>query len=131
MAGSRPIADPCNTVPASAIAAFLDLLRQWKLAPARGWRMLTGVGWQAGLPTADQIDRVQDLVAIDAGLRPRLVSEWMMTGNPAPLLCGSSPVDYLTRTGTRGHVALAIVMKWMRRNTAKTICGPAQRRLAN
>ena len=91
----------------AAIQAFLELIRAWKLPPARGWRMLTGVGWQAGSLTPDQIDRVQHLVAIDVGLRPRAVGEWMMTGNPAPLLCGASPVDYLTRTGTRGYVALA------------------------
>ena len=95
---------------------FLELIRVWKLPPARGWRMLTGVGWQAGSLTADQIDRVQHLVAIDAGLRPTAVGEWMMTtGNPAPLLCGASPVDDLTRTGTRGYVALAQqVDRWAR-----------------
>ncbi len=52
-----------------AIAAFLELLAAWKLPPARGWRMLTGLGYRAGSLTPDQIARVQHLVAIDAGMR--------------------------------------------------------------
>ena len=43
------------------------------------------------------------------------VGEWMVSGNPTPLLCGSAPVDYLTRTGTRGYEALAQqVDRWVR-----------------
>ena len=100
---------------ASAIPAFLDLMRRWKLAPTRGWRMLTGVTWSAGSLTADQIDRVECLIAIDAGLHSADVGKWMTTGNPMPLLCGASPVNYLTRTGTRGYVALAQqVDRWAR-----------------
>jgi hypothetical protein len=93
----------------TALQAFHDLLLAWKLPPARGWRMLTGVGWQAGSLTSDQIARVEHLVAIDAGLRAIRMSpgEWMVTANPAPVLSGSAPVDYLTRAGTRGYEALA------------------------
>jgi hypothetical protein len=71
--------------------------------------MLTGVGWQAGSLTPDQIARVEHLVAIDVGLRAIRMSpsEWMVTTNPAPVLSGSAPVDYLTRAGTRGYAALA------------------------
>ena len=92
---------------AGAIAAFLDLLRQWKLAPTRGWRMLTGVTWSAGSLTPDQIARVECLIAINSGLHSADVGKWMTTGNPSLLLCGTTPVDYLTRAGTRGYVALA------------------------
>ncbi len=85
------------------------MLRAWKLPPARGWRMLTGVGWQAGSLTADQVTRVEHLVAVDTGLRAMKLDpgEWMLTPNPASVLAGSAPVDYLTRTGTRGCEALA------------------------
>ena len=69
--------------------------------------MLTGGGWQAGSLTPDQIARVECLIAIDAGLHSADVGKWMTTGNPMPLLCGATPVDYLTRAGTRGYVALA------------------------
>ncbi len=89
------------------IAAFTDLMRQWKLAPARGWRMLTGVSWSAGSLTPDQLARVECLIAIDAGLHSADVGRWMTTGNASPLLCGASPVDYLTKAGTRGYLALA------------------------
>ena len=93
----------------AAIQAFLDLIRAWKLPPSRGWRMLTGVGWQAGSLTSDQVARVQHLVAINAGLRAMKLDpgEWMVMPNPAPVLAGSARVDYLTRTGTRGCEALA------------------------
>jgi hypothetical protein len=109
----RPVAllEPPRAVLSSstALQAFHDLLLAWKLPPARGWRMLTGVGWQAGSLTPEQIGRVQHLVAIDAGLRAIRTSpgEWMVTTNPAPVLSGSAPVDYLMRTGTRGYEALA------------------------
>ncbi len=93
----------------AAIQAFLGLLRTWRLPPARGWRMLTGVGWQAGSLTADQVTRVEHLVAVDIGLRAMKLDpgEWMVVPNPAPVLSGSAPVDYLTRNGTRGCEALA------------------------
>ena len=52
---------------------------------------------------------MQHLLVIDAGLRAigMEVGEWMVTTNPAPVLAGSAPVDYLARTGTRGCEALA------------------------
>jgi hypothetical protein len=102
----------------AAIDAFLELLRGWKLPPARSWRMLTGVGYRAGSLTPDQIVRVQHLVAIDTGMRlikGDEVGEWMVTGNGAAVLSGSSPIDYLTRSGTRGYNALARqVDQWVR-----------------
>ena len=94
----------------AAIEAFLDLLRRWKLPPARGWRMLTGLGYRAGSLTPDQITRVQHLVAIDAGMRTikgDAVGEWLVTGNGAAVLSGSSPMDFLSRAGTPGCAALA------------------------
>ena len=93
-----------------AIAAFLGLLATWRLAPARGWRMLTGLGYRAGSLTPDQIGRVQHLVAIDAGMRiirGDTIGEWMVTSNGSAVLSGSSPVDFLTRAGTPGYVTLA------------------------
>ncbi len=94
----------------AAIAAFLDLLAAWKLAPARGWRMLTGLGYRAGSLTPEQIAKVQHLVAVDADMRSirgDSVGEWMVTGNGAAVLAGSAPVDFLTRAGTPGYAALA------------------------
>jgi hypothetical protein len=102
----------------AAIDAFLELLRGWKLPPARGWRMLTGVGYRAGSLTPDQIARVQHLVEIDTGMwliKGDGVGEWMVAGNPAAVLSGASPVDFLTRAGTRGYEALARqVDQWVR-----------------
>ena len=96
----------------TAIIAFLELLRGWKLAPApaRGWRMLTGLGYRAGSLTPDQITRVQYLVAIDAGMRTikgEEVSEWLVAGNGSGVTSGASPMDFLTRAGTPGYAALA------------------------
>ena len=94
----------------TAIDAFLALLQAWKLPPARCWRMLTGVGYRAGSLTPDQIQRVQHLVAIDAGMRTikgDAVGEWLMAGNGSAVLSGSSPIDFLTRAGTPGYAALA------------------------
>ena len=94
----------------TAIHAFLGLLKAWKMPPARGWRMLTGLGYRAGSLTVDQITRVQHLVAIDAGMRAikgDAVGEWMVAGNGSAVLSGSPPVDFLTRAGTVGYAALA------------------------
>ena len=94
----------------AAINAFLDLIRQWRLPPARCWRMLTGVGYRAGSLTPDQIARVQHLIAIDAGMRTVRgddVGEWMVTGNGAAMLFRSSPIDFLTHAGIVGYAALA------------------------
>ena len=101
----------------AALQAFHDLIQAWRLPPVRAWRMLTGVTYAAGSLTADQMTRVEHLVAIDAGLRGIGMdpAAWMVTGNPTPLLAGSVPVDYLTRTGTRGYDALARqVDRWAR-----------------
>jgi hypothetical protein len=109
-----PIELPSPTAPAlsssAAIDTFLDLLRAWKFAPARGWRMLTGLGYRAGSLTPDQIARVQHLVAIDAGMRAikgDRVGEWMVAGNALVVTSEASPVDFLTGAGTVGYVALA------------------------
>ena len=94
----------------AAIAAFLELIRRWKLPPSRCWRMLTGVGYRARSLTPDQIARVQHLIAIDAGMRTVRgddVGEWMVTGNGAAMLFGSSPIDFLTHAGIVGYAALA------------------------
>ena len=108
---SAPAQHPTAALTSSGgIAAFLDLLAVWKLAPARGWRMLTGLGYRAGSLTPDQIARVQHLVAIDAGMRAirgDTVGEWMVTSNGSAVLSGSSPVDFLTRAGTLGYATLA------------------------
>ena len=52
--------------------------------------------------------RVEHLVAIAAGLRSIGTdpAAWMAKGNATKLLAGSGPVDYRTRTGTRGYEAL-------------------------
>ena len=108
---SAPAQQPTIAMTSSeAIAAFLELLATWRLAPARGWRMLTGLGYRAGSLTPDQIGRVQHLVAIDAGMRiirGDTIGEWMVVGNGAAVLSGSAPVDFLTRAGTLGYATLA------------------------
>ena len=108
---SAPVQQPTAALTSSAaIAAFLELLAVWKLAPARGWRMLTGLGYRAGSLTPDQIVRVQHLVTINASMytiRGGTIGEWMVTSNGSAMLSGSSPVDFLTRAGTPGYVALA------------------------
>ena len=107
----KPLAAPVAALTSSAaITAFLELLRGWKLAPDRGWRMLTGLGYRAGSLTADQIARVQHLVAIDAGMRTikgETVGEWLVAGNGSAVTSGAAPVDFLTRAGTVGYAALA------------------------
>jgi hypothetical protein len=113
-----PTAHPVALTSSTAIDAFLGLLQAWKLPPARAWRMLTGVGYRARSLTPDQIARVQHLAAIDTGMRSikgHGVNEWMVTGNGAAVLSGSSPVDYLARSGTRGYEALARqVSQWVK-----------------
>ena len=108
---SAPVQQSAAALTSSgAIAAFVDLLATWKLAPARGWRMLTGLGYRAGSLTPDQIARVQHLAAIDAGMctiRGDTVGEWMVASNGAAVLSGSSPVDFLTREGTFGYATRA------------------------
>ena len=100
----------------AAIDAFLKLLRVWKLPPARGWRMLTGLGHRAGSLTSGQIVRVQHLLLIDAGMQAVLggaAGEWMVTPNDAAVLAGKAPVDFLTRAGTPGYAELArLVSIW-------------------
>jgi hypothetical protein len=97
-----------------AIKAFLGLLQAWKLAPARGWRMLTGLGYRAGSLTPDQIARVQHLVAIDAGMRTikgDAVGEWMVAGNGSGVTSGAAPMDFLTRSGTETFM-LKFAVRW-------------------
>ena len=72
--------------------------------------MLTGLGYRAGSLTPDQIQRVQHLAAIDAGMRTikgNAVGEWLVAGNGSAVTSGSSPIDFLTRAGTVGYAALA------------------------
>ena len=100
----------------SAIDAFRTLIEQWRMPPARAWRMLTGVGYQAGSLLPEQIERVDALLAIDGamqGIAMGSVGEWMVKPNAAPLFAGSAPVDYLTRLGGQGYVAvLRQVLRW-------------------
>ncbi len=92
-----------------ALRAFQALITDWRLAPARAWRMLTGVGYQAGSLSPEQVARVEMLVELDRIMRPVApgsVGEWMVEPNRAALLEGSAPVDYLTKRGGRGYAAL-------------------------
>ncbi len=102
--------------PAIALATFHKLSETWAMPPAWAWRMLTGVGWQAGSLTEDQAVRVAHLVAIDAAMKAiggQTVGTWMVTGNPAPLLGGAAPVDYLAKRGMAGYAALLRqVQRW-------------------
>ena len=95
---SAPVQQPTAALTSSeAIAAFLELLATWRLAPARSWRMLTGLSYRAGSLTPDQIARVQHLVAIDAGMRTirgDTVGEWMVVGNGSAVTSGVAPVDF-------------------------------------
>jgi hypothetical protein len=71
--------------------------------------MLTGVGWQAGSLSTDQIGRVTQLVESDTimrGLAVGSVGEWMVTPNAVQVLGGASPIDYLTRRGAPGYAVL-------------------------
>ena len=93
----------------AAIDAFLDLLRVWKMPPARGWRMLTGLGYRAGSLTSGQIVKVQHLMAISASMRSVLgeaAGEWMVAPNDAAGLAGRAPVDFLMQVGAPGYAAL-------------------------
>ena len=80
--------------------------------------MLTGLGYRAGSLTPAQVGRVQQLLAIDAGMRSvygSAVGDWMVTRSEAAGLAGSAPVDYLTRAGTPGYAAPARqVEQWAR-----------------
>ena len=73
------------------------------------WRMLTGLGYQAGSLTDDQVMGVAHLIAIDAAMKPisgQPVGAWMTTGNMAPVFNGSSPMAYLTRGGQTAYATL-------------------------
>ena len=88
---------------------FRGLVADWRMPPARAWRMLTGVGWQAGSLTAEQVQRVEILALVDLAMRGIAavpVGEWLVTPNAAPLFAGSAPADYLTKLGQPGYVAL-------------------------
>ena len=102
----RPEPPTAALTSSTAIDAFLDLLRTWKLPPARGWRMLSGLGYRAGSLTPDQIARVQHLVAINTGMRTikgDAVGEWLVASNGSAVTSGAAPVDFLTRAGTTGY----------------------------
>ena len=100
----------------SAVRVFRALIEKWRMPSARAWRMLTGVGYQAGSLSPEQIGRVDALMAIDdamQGITLGSVGEWMVQPNPAPLFGGSAPVDYLTRLGGPGYVGvLRQVFRW-------------------
>ncbi len=100
----------------TAIQAFLGLIAAWRMPSARAWRMLTGLGHRAGALSAEQVARVDALLAIDAamqGIALGSVGEWMVQSNAAPLFGGSAPVDYLTRLGGPGYAAvLRQVLRW-------------------
>ncbi len=102
--------------PSAALVTFAKLVGAWAMPPARGWRMLTGVGYRAGSLTADQAARVGYLVAIDAAIRKiggQPAGVWMVTGNPAAVLGGSAPADYLAKRGLAGYAALwRQVQRW-------------------
>ena len=82
----------------------------WTLSSARGWRVLTGLGYRAGSLKLDQIARVQHFMAIDAGMRTirgDTVGRWMVTGSGSAVTFGTAPVDFFTWAGRLGYVTLA------------------------
>ena len=88
---------------------FTELIADWRMPPARAWRMLTGVGYAAGSLTPEQIQRVEILVLVDLAMRGSVegsVGDWLTTPNAAPLFSGSAPADYLTKLGQPGYVGL-------------------------
>ena len=92
-----------------ALRVFRALIANWRVPPARAWRMLTGVGYQAGSLTPDQVQRVEILAMIDQAMQGNVVGsvgEWMVKPNPAPIFAGSAPMDYLARLGQPGYEAL-------------------------
>ena len=79
-----------------------QLLAVWTLSSARGWRVLTGLGYHAGSLKLDQIARVQHFMAIDAGMRTirgDTVGRWMVTGSGSAVTFGTAPVDFFTWAG--------------------------------
>ena len=71
--------------------------------------MPTGVGYQAGSLSPEQVTRVEMLVELDRIMRPIApgsMGEWMVEPNPIRLLGGSAPVNYLTKRGGGGYAAL-------------------------
>ena len=114
-----PLAEPA---PAPALASpealrvFRALIADWRVPPARAWRMLTGVGYQAGSLTPDQVQRVEILAMVDQAMQGTVVGsvgEWMEKPNTAPIFAGSAPMDYLARLGQPGYEALLRqVVRW-------------------
>ncbi len=71
--------------------------------------MLTGVSFQAGSLSSEQIQRVEILAMVNQAMRGiaiGTVGEWLTTPNAAPLFAGSAPADYLTKMGQPGYVGL-------------------------
>lgn len=91
-----------------AFQAFDELRERWRLPADRAWRMLTGKPARPRTLSDDEVRRVALLVAAEAVLATvvRDVGAWAVDPNPGPLLMGWSPVDYLTRLGTPGYLAL-------------------------
>lgn len=109
VSNSSKLAAMPTLTPAAALAAFHKLLAGWSIAPAPAWRMLTGLGYQAGSLTDAQAVRVAHLIAIDAAMKKiggQPVGIWMTTGNMAPVFSGSSPMAYLTRGGQTAYATL-------------------------
>ena len=95
---SQPGPEPALTS-SDALRMFRGLIAEWRMPPARAWRMLTGVGYQAGALSVEQIHRVEILALLDLAMRGIAavpVGEWMVTPNGAPLFAGSSPADSLS-----------------------------------
>lgn len=108
VAGADPLPSPALTSTA-ALRVFRALIAEWRLPPARAWRMLTGVGYQAGALSAEQIQHVEILAMVNQamqGVAVGSVGEWLVTPNAAPLFAGRAPADYLTKLGQPGYVGL-------------------------
>ncbi len=92
-----------------ALRVFRTLIAEWQMPPTRAWRMLTGLSYQAGALSDEQIQRVEILFVVNQALRGVAVGsvgEWMVTPNAAPLFAGTAPADYLTKLGQAGYVGL-------------------------
>ncbi len=92
-----------------ALRVFRGLIFEWQMPQARAWRMLTGVGWQAGSLSAEQIQRVEILFVVNQALQGVAlgsVGVWLVTPNAAPLFAGTAPADYLIKLGQSGYVGL-------------------------
>ena len=82
VAPRRPPALAVEQAPVPALAGpealqvFRTLIADWRVPPARVWRVLTGVGYAVGSLTADQVQRVEILALVDEAMQGNVWDQW-------------------------------------------------------